>query len=80
MDLDPLIQDDLFTYQDFRDDRVYTYFDINKGQRKVFKIQLNASYLGRFYLPIFNCEAMYDNSVSSREGGSWVEVVDVSEK
>ena len=39
------------------------------------KIQLNASYLGRFYLPIVNCEAMYDNSINAKEGGGWVEVV-----
>ena len=52
-----------------------TYFDLQKGKTKVFKIQLNASFLGRYYLPIANCEAMYDNSVNAKDGGRWVEVV-----
>ena len=42
---------------------------------KVLKIQLNASFLGRYYLPIANCEAMYDHTVNAKNGGSWVEVV-----
>ncbi len=62
------------TYQDIRDDRVYTYFDLKVGERKTFKIILNASYIGRFYLPTVYCEAMYDNSVSSRKAGQWVDV------
>ena len=65
------------TYQDIRDDRVYSYFDIKEGNSIIVKIQLNASFLGKYYLPIVNCEAMYDNSVNAKEGGSWVEVVAV---
>ena len=53
---------------------MYTYFDLQKGKTKVFKIQLNASFLGRYYLPIANCEAMYDNTVNAKDGGKWVEV------
>jgi len=63
-----------FTYQDIRDDRVYTYFDLNPNQTKTFKIMLNPSYLGRFYLPTLYCEAMYDNSINARIPGMWVEV------
>jgi len=63
------------TYQDIRDDRVFTYFDLPVGQSKTFVIQLNASYLGRFYLPGVNCNAMYDNSVYSVCEGKWVEVI-----
>jgi len=36
---------------------------------------LNAAYLGRFYLPTISTEAMYDNTVSARKPGKWVEVV-----
>ena len=66
---------DVPEYQDIRDDRVYTYFDLSKQKPKTFRILLNASYLGRFYLPGTNCEAMYDNNISSRLPGKWIEVV-----
>ncbi len=62
-------------YQDIRDDRVYTYFDIGSGATHKYVIQLNAAYQGRFYLPSISCEAMYDNSISARQPGGWVEVV-----
>ena len=62
-------------YQDFRDDRVYTYFDLYIGEDVHFNVLLNAAYLGEFYLPAVSCEAMYDNDVQAREPGKWVEVV-----
>lgn len=64
-----------FDYQDIRDDRVYTYFSMTKGTSKVFRIQLNATYLGKFYLPTIESEAMYDNTINARTPGFWVEVV-----
>jgi uncharacterized protein YfaS (alpha-2-macroglobulin family) len=63
------------TYQDIRDDRVYTYFNIAANQTHTYYIQLNASYLGRFFLPGTYCEAMYDNSITAGMNGKWVEVV-----
>ncbi|MBT1702737.1 Ig-like domain-containing alpha-2-macroglobulin family protein [Chryseosolibacter indicus] len=63
------------TYQDIRDDRVYTYFDLASGQRKVFKVMLTASYSGSYYLPALSCEAMYDRSIYARKKGQVVEVV-----
>jgi uncharacterized protein YfaS (alpha-2-macroglobulin family) len=65
-----------YTYQDVRDDRVYTYFDIAPNSSKTFKIMLNASYLGKFYQPSVYCEAMYDNTINARIPGSWIEVVE----
>ena len=62
-------------YQDIRDDRVYTYFDLDKNKTKTFKVILNAAYLGRFYLPTVYCEAMYDNDINASKAGQWVEVV-----
>ncbi len=62
-------------YQDFRDDRVYTFFDIYEKKTNIYRVQLNASYQGKFYLPATACEAMYDNSVYARVPGRWVEVV-----
>lgn len=65
----------LFDYQDIRDDRVYTYFDLKQGQEKIFQLLLNASYLGRFYAPSVGCEAMYDAAINGRQPGQWIEVV-----
>jgi len=64
-----------FTYQDIRDDRVYTYFDLIANKSKTYKIMLTASYIGKFYLPTQYCEAMYDNTINARIPGNWVEVV-----
>jgi alpha-2-macroglobulin len=72
---------DVFDYQDVRDDRVQTYFDLpkywqsNQAQQRVYRIQLNASYAGRYYLPAVSCEAMYDNRISASVPGKWVEVM-----
>jgi hypothetical protein len=63
-----------FTYQDIRDDRVYTYFDIGADESKKFRVELNAAYLGRYYLPAVYCEAMYDASVNAAVPGKWIEV------
>jgi uncharacterized protein YfaS (alpha-2-macroglobulin family) len=62
------------TYQDIRDDRVLTYFNLPSGQTKTFVFPLNATYLGRFYLPGVVCEAMYDNSIYAIKEGKWVEI------
>ncbi|MEO9210815.1 MAG: alpha-2-macroglobulin family protein, partial [Ginsengibacter sp.] len=64
-----------FEYQDVRDDRVYTYFGIEKSKTKVFYVQLNAAYLGKYFLPGAYCAAMYDILISANTKGKWVEVV-----
>jgi len=74
-DAESVIKSDYPNYQDIRDDRVYTYFDISPYKSKNFRIVLNAAYIGRFYLPTIYCEAMYDNTINSRKPGKWVEVV-----
>jgi len=66
-------------YRDYRDDRVYSYFDLNRGKHKKFVVILNASYTGRYYLPAISCEAMYNNLVSARQPGQWVRVVKAGE-
>jgi alpha-2-macroglobulin len=65
-------------YQDIRDDRVYSYFDIFASKTQTYRIQLNAAYQGRFYLPTVYCEAMYDNNINARQAGRWVSVVSPS--
>ncbi len=64
-----------YDYQDIRDDRVYTYFNINQNETLTYYFQLNAAYLGRYFLPGTFCAAMYDNSISAGVNGKWVEVV-----
>ncbi|MHA7055703.1 alpha-2-macroglobulin family protein [Aquimarina sp. M1] len=63
------------TYTDIRDDRVNFYFDLKPGESKTVTLLLNASYLGKYYLPGIQCEAMYDNDYQVRTKGQWVEVV-----
>lgn len=64
-----------FNYQDIRDDRVLTYFDLKRDKTKMFRIGLTAAYKGRFYLPMIQVEAMYDASINARQPGRWIEVV-----
>lgn len=63
------------TYTDLRDDRANFYFDMKRNETKTFRILLNASYLGRYYLPGVQAEAMYDNDYMVRTKGQWVEVI-----
>ncbi|MCM4163951.1 MULTISPECIES: alpha-2-macroglobulin [unclassified Arenibacter] len=63
------------TYTDLRDDRANFYFDMKKNETKVFRVLLNASYLGRYYLPGIQAEAMYNNDYAVRTKGQWIEVV-----
>lgn len=69
------LKSDPFTYQDIRDDRVYTYFDLYSGNPRTYRVMLTAAYAGSFYLPATSCEAMYDNSKYARKKGQVVEVV-----
>jgi len=62
-------------FQDIRDDRVYTYFALEPGESKTMRVLLNASYLGRYYLPGIATYAMYDESKRARTTGRWVSVV-----
>jgi uncharacterized repeat protein (TIGR01451 family) len=62
-------------YTDIRDDRVNFYFDLNRQKSKTFTVKLNASYLGTYYLPGTQVEAMYDASYYARNQGIWVEVI-----
>ncbi len=66
-------------YTDIKDDRVNFYFDLNrkrnKSETKTFIVLLNAAYLGKYYLPGVQVEAMYDNDYLVRTKGKWIEVV-----
>jgi uncharacterized protein YfaS (alpha-2-macroglobulin family) len=65
-----------YDYIDVRDDRVYIYFSLSPDSKKTFEVQLSAAYRGKFYLPAFLCEAMYDASIAANTEGIWVEVTE----
>jgi uncharacterized protein YfaS (alpha-2-macroglobulin family) len=67
-----------FTYQDIRDDRVFTYFDLRPQESKTFRVSLTASYVGEYYLPGVSCETMYDAGIYARKKGRSVTVVKAS--
>ena len=64
-------------FTDIRDDRVNFYFDLNKKGKydtKTFNVMLNAAYLGTYYLPGVQAEAMYNNDFLVRTKGRWVTI------
>ena len=64
-----------YTYRDVRDDRVFTYFNIRENETLIYRVLLNASYIGKYYLSAVQCEAMYNNNISATQDGKWVQVV-----
>lgn len=65
----------LFQYRDSRDDRIYTYFDLEAGEQKQFRLTLQATAAGRFFHPSVQCSLKDDPRVYARLEGRWVEVV-----
>ena len=62
------------SYQDIRDDRVYSFFDLGAGKSVTIETKLVATYPGKFYLPAVSCSAMYDATISALVPGRWIEV------
>lgn len=62
-------------YMDIRDDRTQFYFGLKANESRTFTVLLNATYLGDYYLPGIQCEAMYDNNYILRTKGQWVKIV-----
>ena len=69
------VQESPYEYRDIRDDRVMTYFALNAGESRTYKLWLSATYPGRYYLPAWTTEAMYDAKRVSRIAGRWLEVM-----
>lgn len=72
-DPDKLASGARIQYQDIRDDRMISYFNVS-GDVPVIKLKLNAAYTGKFYMPDIQVSAMYDDRYAARGGGRWVEV------
>lgn len=64
-----------YDYQDIRDDRIYTYFQLSRGEVKTIKSRITATYAGMFYLPGAYCEAMYDATTHAKSKGQWITIV-----
>ena len=52
-----------YTYQDIRDDAVYTYFNIDSNETNYYTFYATATYTGNYYIPAIHAEAMYDNDI-----------------
>ena len=61
-------------YQDYRDDRVYSFFDLSQNSPMTVRVKLIAAYQGTYYLPPVSCAAMYNNTVQARLPGRVVSV------
>lgn len=68
------IKESAYDYRDFRDDRVNTYFSLNQGETRTYRLILTAAYKGEFYQPSVWCEAMYRGDCYSRIPGGKVKV------
>ena len=64
-----LPQSNWITYQDVRDDRILTYFDLQPAAVRRFPVLLHAAYAGKYQLPGLAVEAMYDATIGARTKG-----------
>ncbi len=63
------------SYQDVRDDRVLSYFDLAAGASQNVKVRMNAAYLGKYYFPGLSVDAMYQPTIRARTAGLPVSIV-----
>lgn len=55
-----------FNYQDFKDDRVYTFFSLRPGSNQNYSFKAKAAFTGDFYMPSVSCEHMYKGTIYAR--------------
>lgn len=71
-------QSSAVSYQKTGDDRLYTYLDLGpagtKQAKVVLKATLNATYAGKFYLPLWSVQSMYKPQLQSTVAGQWLEI------
>lgn len=63
------------SYQDVRDDRVLSYFDLKAGEKKTITVPVNAAFLGEYYFPAVSAEVMYEPNKRGRTAGLPVQIV-----
>jgi uncharacterized protein YfaS (alpha-2-macroglobulin family) len=62
---DTSVKQNSYKYQDIRDDRVLSYFDIPRSSTKTVSFIVNRAYEGSFYSPPIRAYAMYDESIAA---------------
>lgn len=67
-------QNNAIQYQDFRDDRVVSFFDLYQNAPLTVSIPLTATYKGNFYYPAVSCETMYFDDVYARTASAKIVV------
>lgn len=65
---------DEFTYQDFRDDKVYTFFDIGDKAYARYSFRVKAILKGSFHMPPITVENMYRGEVNANTASERVVV------
>jgi uncharacterized protein YfaS (alpha-2-macroglobulin family) len=55
-----------FNYQDYRDDRVYTFFGLRPGEKRNFSFKAKAAFTGDFFMPAISCEHMYKGTIYAK--------------
>jgi uncharacterized protein YfaS (alpha-2-macroglobulin family) len=63
-------------YVDTRDNEVRYYMSLDAQQTKTFKLKMNASYLGEYFMPGTQAETMYSNSYFARTKDVKVKIVE----
>jgi hypothetical protein len=63
-----------FNFQDFKDDRVYTFFGLNPGATATYTFRAKAVFSGDFYQPTVTCEDMYQGNIFANTAAGRVNV------
>ena len=63
-----------YTYQDFKDDRVYTFFNMKAGGFETFSFRAKGAFTGDFFMPSVSCEHMYKGNVFARSNAQRVAI------
>jgi len=61
---DPL-EESPYDYRDLRDDRVLTYFPLERNEWRTYRFFANKTYNGEFFLPAIVAEAMYQPEIQA---------------
>ncbi len=61
-------------YTDIRDNKIISYFNLGRGQSKVIRNRMIASFEGSYYLPASVCESMYLKNIYASTTGFWLSV------
>jgi uncharacterized protein YfaS (alpha-2-macroglobulin family) len=61
-------------FQQAADDRLQSFFPLPAGASISLQATLNASFVGRFYLPGWTVRSMYNPKIRANVLGQWVEV------